>query len=383
MTGMAALREGRFHEARGIFEALIAGGANDPALLIALAIACRGDGLAERARQIVDQVISEDPQLVRAWILRGDLWADAGEVRYAVNAYQTALRMSADAADVPAEIAAELSRIEAYCRQVSREVEQILERELNRDGPDSNIRSAGARFAESLDLLFDRKKLYLQAPKYYYFPGLAHTQFFERSAFPFLDQVEAATDAIRSELHGVMRDEGAFQPYVTHDPRNPENDQQGMAGNPDWSAFYLWKDGAPVARNLERCPETAKAMEKIPLCDLPSRTPSVLFSRLRPGAHIPPHHGMVNTRLICHLPLIVPSGCRLRVGNETREWVEGKAWVFDDSIEHEAWNDSTETRVILLFEIWRPELSEAEKAAIRALFSAIAKHAPKSGAWEM
>ena len=79
-----------------------------------------------------------------------------------------------------------------------------------------------------------------------------------------------------------------------------------------------------------------------------------LFSVLEPGTHIPPHNGMLNTRLICHLPLIVPPGCRLRVGSETRTVEAGKTMIFDDSMEHEAWNDSGETRVVLLFEIWRP-----------------------------
>ena len=107
------------------------------------------------------------------------------------------------------------------------------------------------------------------------------------------------------------------------------------------------------------------------MSNIGARTPAVLFSKLEPGAHIPPHHGMLNCRLICHLPLIVPDGCWLRVGNETREWQEGKLLIFDDSIEHEAKNPSGEMRIILLFDIWRPELSEAERQGISAIFDAI------------
>jgi aspartyl/asparaginyl beta-hydroxylase (cupin superfamily) len=116
---------------------------------------------------------------------------------------------------------------------------------------------------------------------------------------------------------------------------------------------------------------TMNAIRQLPLCDLPARAPSVLFSRLKPGAHIPPHCGLVNTRLIGHLPLVVPNGCEFRVGATTRTWKEGEAWVFDDSIEHEAWNKSSETRVILLFEIWRPEIGATEREAIRKLFHAL------------
>ena len=126
-----------------------------------------------------------------------------------------------------------------------------------------------------------------------------------------------------------------------------------------------------MGENAARCPKTMDALGKVPLSNIGSRTPSVLFSMLRPGAHIPPHHGMLNSRLICHLPLIVPEGCWLRVGNETRTVEAGKMMIFDDSIEHEAKNESGEVRIILLFDIWRPELNEAERAGISAIFDAI------------
>ena len=80
---------------------------------------------------------------------------------------------------------------------------------------------------------------------------------------------------------------------------------------------------------------------------------------------------MLNTRLICHLPLIVPPGCRLRVGNSVQNVEAGKLLIFDDSIEHEAWNDSDMIRVVLLFEIWRPELTAAERTGLTAIFESI------------
>jgi aspartyl/asparaginyl beta-hydroxylase (cupin superfamily) len=156
-----------------------------------------------------------------------------------------------------------------------------------------------------------------------------------------------------------------------------------MADNPDWSAFYLWKDGAAVPGNAERCPRTLAALADVPFTRVRGRMPSILFSVLRPGAHIPAHHGFVNARLICHLPLVVPNGCTFRVGNETREWVEGKAWVFDDTIEHEAWNRSRETRVVLLFELWRPEITEAERRLISTLFEAVDAQGGGRVAWSV
>jgi aspartyl/asparaginyl beta-hydroxylase (cupin superfamily) len=144
-----------------------------------------------------------------------------------------------------------------------------------------------------------------------------------------------------------------------------------MLNNPKWSAFYLWKHGELVRENAARCSKTVQALAAVPFSQFKNRSPSVLFSLLRPGGHIPPHTGEINARLICHLPLIVPPTCALRVGNDTRAVVEGKAWVFDDTIEHEAWNRSSETRVILLFEIWRPELTPEERALVSAMFEAI------------
>ncbi len=109
-----------------------------------------------------------------------------------------------------------------------------------------------------------------------------------------------------------------------------------------------------MAEHARRCPKTLAALDHVPLTRIKGRAPSILFSMLRPGTRIEPHNGFLNTRLICHVPLIVPPGCFFRVGNEERQWQKGKAWAFDDTIEHEAWNSSDEARVILIFDIWRP-----------------------------
>lgn len=123
---------------------------------------------------------------------------------------------------------------------------------------------------------------------------------------------------------------------------------------------------------MERlCPSALAALELAPQPAIPASAPLALFSRLTPGTHIQPHHGMLNTRLICHLPLIVPEGCALRVGPETRQWHEGELMIFDDSFEHEAWNRGTSDRTILLFEIWRPGINADEREQLTRIFSAI------------
>jgi aspartyl/asparaginyl beta-hydroxylase (cupin superfamily) len=242
---------------------------------------------------------------------------------------------------------------------------------------------SSSRFAQSLDIVLGKKQIYLQQPRFYYFPALPQINFYERSEFPWLDEIEKATPAIRAELLNVLNDPSAFAPYVQGDPNRPRNEQAGMLNNPDWSAFYLWQNGQVIEANAARCPNTMRALQSVPLSCVPSRSPSVLFSLLKPGTRIPPHNGFVNTRLICHLPLIVPGRCHFRVGNDTREWQEGKAWVFDDTIEHEAWNDSDQTRVILLFEIWRPELSQEERQLVTSLFGAIDARSGGKSDWSI
>lgn len=144
-----------------------------------------------------------------------------------------------------------------------------------------------------------------------------------------------------------------------------------MVGDPRWGACYLWQAGEPVAEIAARAPRTMAALDHAPVPRIAGRSPMALFSRLRPGMHIVPHHGFLNTRLICHLPLIVPDGCSFRVGNQTREWQEGRLLIFDDSIEHEAWNRGTADRVVLLFEVWRPEITPEEREALTVMFEYI------------
>jgi aspartyl/asparaginyl beta-hydroxylase (cupin superfamily) len=144
-----------------------------------------------------------------------------------------------------------------------------------------------------------------------------------------------------------------------------------MIGSREWTAYFLWKNGELIEEHARRCPVTAGAVQSAPLCSIPGRAPSILFSRLTPGARIPPHAGFINTRLICHLPLVVPEKCVFRVGNDVRQWTVGETLIFDDTIEHEARNDSAKTRVVLIFDVWRPELTEEEQKLVTALLGAI------------
>ena len=107
-----------------------------------------------------------------------------------------------------------------------------------------------------------------------------------------------------------------------------------------------------------------------------------MFSLLQPGATIAPHHGMINARLICHLPLIIPGEGALRVAGEARQWTEGELMIFDDSVEHEAWNNADRDRIVLIFDIWRPELSEEERHLVATLLETLDAFSPRTQTWE-
>jgi aspartate beta-hydroxylase len=223
------------------------------------------------------------------------------------------------------------------------------------------------RFRESVDIMLGRKKRFDSQSAIFHYHGLAPQSFFARADFPWLDAVEEASRAIHDEFLQVLAADDGFGPYLTYSADQPLNQWAELNNSARWSAFHLYQDGAVVPANAARCPRTMQALDAAPQPDQPGRTPTAMFSLLKPHTHIPPHTGVSNVRLVTHLPLIVPQDCRFRVGNETRSWEADKAWVFDDTIEHEAWNDSDQLRVVLIFDIWHPQLSAAERALIGAM----------------
>lgn len=305
---------------------------------------------------------------LKALLERGEANARAGDVRAATSFYQAALQSARQLGAADAAIQDALKSAAAYLREQAEAYKAAL-RTTVADRPVEDDRTDRLRHA--VDMLLGEREIFPQGPTVFYFPYLAQRQFFEREEFAWVAELEAATPAIKAELEALLKEGADFQPYIEDERNRPHREFHGLHGNDSWTALYLWRDSRLNEAVAARCPATMAALEKVPLSRIGARTPSVLFSRLTPGAHIPPHRGMLNCRLICHLPLIVPEGCWLRVGNETRSWHEGRLMIFDDSIQHEAKNESGETRIILLFDIWRPELSEDERAGISAIFDTI------------
>lgn len=375
-----ALRSSDHTRARNALNRVLAQEPANTRALLGLAQVGAAAGDQQGMRQAVDRLLAIEPRNLAGLLLKADHLDGSGDTRSAASFYLAALKAAPPPEQLTPGLAAHLKRARERCDRYAAQYGAYILEQLSARGFGAG---SSHRFAQSVDIVLGRKQIYLQQPRYYYFPGLPQIQFYERDEFPWIEALEHSTPAIREELLAVLQEPAAFAPYVQGYANRPRKQEAGMLNNPDWSAFYLWKDGAVVEENAQRCPRTMQALADLPLAKVKNRSPSILFSLLRAGAHIPPHNGLVNTRLICHLPLIVPARCSFRVGNEVREWREGEAWLFDDTIEHEAWNRSGDTRVILLFDVWRPELSTEERELVAALFEAIDAHGGRPPDWSI
>ena len=328
--------------------------------------------LRANEEQEVDLRLAGAPRDIELLVRKADLRLRAGDDRSAAAFYGTALNAAAAAPPLPMALKPAIERAQAGLAETTRLFQRHMEERLGEAGFTPARRPP--RFQESLDIMQGRRpvSLQLQQPTSYYFPGLPQRCYYERSDFEWAPELEAAVPEIRREILSYL-DSGldGFSPYLVDDPSRPRREFHGLIDNPAWSTLYLTDRGAFLPEFAEAFPRTFAALGTLDLPRISTRAPSVLFSRLAAGARIPGHHGMLNARLICHLPLIVPPGCGFRVGDEVRQWREGELLIFDDTVEHEAWNEGKDDRIIVIFDIWRPELSREERRAVAALFEVV------------
>ena len=342
----------------------------DMALKMQRAMICRAMGNLEGAIAALDDALSIDPYDYVARLSKAALIERMDGERAAATPYRNALAIAPPEADLPPPLRAPTAR----ARDVVARTEQALEAHLlARTGAVQAEISGEARrrFDESVGILAGRNKVYLQEPLLLHYPRLPAIPFYDRAMFPWFAELEAATETIRGELEVALDAAKAdFAPYIAYPKGAPVNQWGELNHSQKWSSFFLWKDGQRHEAACTLCPKTAALLETLPLSDLPGYAPTAMFSALDAHTRIPAHTGSTNVRLLCHLPLILPGPARFRVGNETREWKMGEAWVFDDTIEHEAWNDADQLRVILILDIWNPYLDLGERALVKALLSA-------------
>jgi aspartyl/asparaginyl beta-hydroxylase (cupin superfamily) len=396
-----AWRQGRHEEANRLLETLIAQRPGDVAALNTLAMIALNGGDAGRAipyleraaaaepgaapiwfnlfqafdmagdagrgMASLDRALAVDPYYVPAILMKADLLGRLGRAPESLALFRAILAVGPNPDSLPEPARRALADGIALVRADDERRAAALARPLaavRAAYPEADLHRAEA-YAEQRT---GRRRVYVQQPIDGHFPYLPAVEFFARDHFPWFAALEAKTAEIRKELVALLdeRDRG-FRPYIAFDPTQPVNQWAELNHSPRWSAWFLWEDGERHEAHCARCPATAALLDTLPLLDLPGKGPTAMFSILEPHTRIPPHTGSNNVRGTVHLPLIVPEGCGFRVGAETRTLEAGKAWAFDDTIEHEAWNDSDAPRAIFILDVWNPLLSEAERAAVRVV----------------
>jgi Aspartyl/asparaginyl beta-hydroxylase and related dioxygenases len=221
-----------------------------------------------------------------------------------------------------------------------------------------------------------------QKPTFFYVPDLQPEPYFDRTLFPWYAALEQATDAIRAELQQVLAARKGLQPFLDFSGGARKSDFLDNAHDLDaaaWDGYFFYRHGQAYAGHLAACPVTSAVLAQVPLTRIDGHAPEVLFSLLSPGTVIKPHHGVTNSRVVTHLPLIVPPDCALEVGGVEHAWAEGRCVTFDDSFLHAAWNRSDRLRVVMILDTWHPRLREVEVQALTRLVETIGAFNARAG----
>ena len=365
-AGGFLLRLGKASQAGELYRRAVAVDPTSKVLWLNLATVYRSLGNTEQEIQALDRALAIEPRYVAALLHKADFLERLGRPKAAVQMFEAALASIAPGEPLPASLVAAVAHARNAVAANALALETFLEKELQA----TRAIHAGSdqhRHDAYRDILLGKRRAYSSLPKDSYFPYLPAIEFFPRELFPWLAVLEAATQEIAVEAQAALREQaGSFSPYVDFPPGAPLDEWAPLNHSMDWSVYSLWHDGAPVAAHQAACPKTAAVLARLPLCDVPGYAPGAYFSVLKPRTRLPPHTGTTNTRSIVHLPLVIPEGCRFRVGSQLRSWTKGQAWVFDDTIEHDACNDSDQIRIVLIFDVWNPLLTAAERDLVRA-----------------
>lgn len=362
------VRQGDIAGAAAMLDAALDGTDAPPPLWLRLAGLRRALNQPRRSLDAVHRALAAAPLDFMALAMRASLLERMGDPE-AGMAWDHALAQKPDG-ELPPVVAQMIAAGEQvrdrWADARSGALSEAARREAGDADPDEQAKLD--RFRTNI---LRRTKVYRSEPMHYHYPGLSEREYHPRHRFPWLAGIEAATAEIRAEMEALLRSERAeLVPYLQYPDHEPLAQWAELNRNRDWTAIHLIRNGRRIDANADQCPRTMELLGAIGQPDIPGASPTAMFSLLAPHTTIPPHNGVNNSRLLCHLPLVVPEGCWFRVGAETRYWREGEALIFDDTIEHEASNPSGLLRVVLIFDLWHPDLSDAERRGIAAMLGA-------------
>ena len=332
-----------------------------------LATVQRITGAPQLALESIDRGLALEPLDFVSLLMRAGLLEQLGNAE-AGEAYGCALAQHRPD-PLPPQLGPAIARAEAAWAAHQAGLEQRLAAALEASAADLTPaeRLRTARLASNVAR---RTRAYHSEATHFHYPGLRELEFHDPAQFAWLPAIEAASGAIAAEMQSAAAATDAeLVPYVQYAQDKPLAQWKDLNFNRDWTAIHLIDRGNTTA-NARQCPQTMALLETVPQPWIDGCGANALFSLLAPRTAIPPHVGVANFRLLCHVPLILPGQCWFRSGATRCEWEYGKAFVFDDSIEHEAANESDALRVVMIFDTWHPDLSPAEQQAIQAMVGA-------------
>jgi aspartate beta-hydroxylase len=377
--GIHALQRNDVAEAARFLDSAAARAPTDFMTFQALVSARQRAGDAAGEHAAIERALTAEPYFLPALLARGSLLERHGTQAQAAAAFANALKVAPASEQYwPPQLAPALTHAKQVAERHAQAFAAFLDERLKplRGKLDA---TQAERWNEARSVMAGLSRPYHVDANQLYVPRLPAIPFYDPAQFPWVAALEAKTGLIREELTRVLAtQENELEPYIAYRPGDPVNQWKDLNHSKRWATYHLYRAGTPVDEHLARCPETAKALAGIEMADIGGLCPNAMFSALAPHTQIPPHHGETNARLVVHLPLIVPANCTYRVGFERREWEVGKVLIFDDTLEHEARNDSDELRVVLIFDVWNPLLSAAERGMVRAMTEASREFAART-----
>lgn len=328
-----------------------------------------------KAAEVLSLALERSPSFVVARLFLGTALERQGKDAEAVRQYYQAISLARSAggwlddATTPAPLRAAVKHATAYVHErrgrLLRETMASLRDRYGRSEM-TRVERCLANFLGEIRISPGRSE---QRPTFLYFPGLPDPPVFDPAIFEWADDIAARTDAIVEELEPALRSQSGVVPFLG---ANAGSDSSYLGpvhqdATAKWDGLFFYRHGKRHNDVHAACPVTSAILDSTTLVRIPAHAPEALFSLLGPGSHIRPHTGVTNTRIVTHLPLIVPPDCAIRIADHTHHWRKGECLMFDDTFEHEAWNRSDQLRVILLFDVWNPYMTDAERMAISDL----------------
>jgi aspartate beta-hydroxylase len=368
--GVHALQAGRTEESVDFLSRACDVAPQESIVWVFLSTAQRTAGRPDAAWEAIQSALVADPYSLPALLSRAALLEETQGPAEALVSYRNALKVAPPSQHWPPHLREQLEHasrlVEAETSAYQDYLLQTLDGLIRQGHPGDR-----PRWREALSIMAGASRPYLSDANQLYVPRLPAIPFFTRDHFPWIEALEAQTDLIRQELEAALeRARDAFTPYITYAPGQPVNQWGELNHSDRWSTLDLWKSGSPVTGNQQLCPGTTMALSEVDLAQIEGLCPNVMFSALAPRTRIPPHHGETNARVIAHLPLVVPENCEYRVGFDRIQWKPGEVIVFDDTLEHEAYNGSDLLRTVLIFDVWNPLLSQDDREIVLAMAAA-------------